>query len=197
MSLEYAILGLLYVMPMTGYDLKHQAFDASIAHFWPADQSQIYRTLSRLEDKGWATMRVEPQDERPDRKVFSITPEGLAALNEWLRTPQAPPTYRDPFLVQLFLGMEVPRADLLALVEARLAAHRAQMAVYEQIPITPPEQRPDDRWLALQHLTLEFGRGLAQLYIDWLEHCREVIGELPEPEESGDFRARFNQPPQG
>jgi hypothetical protein len=28
MSLKFAILGLLNAIPMTGYDLKHQAFDA-------------------------------------------------------------------------------------------------------------------------------------------------------------------------
>ena len=47
MSLEFAILGFLSYHPSTGYDLK-KMFDVSIRHFWPADQSQIYRTLARL-----------------------------------------------------------------------------------------------------------------------------------------------------
>ena len=53
MSLEHAILGFLQYKPMSGYDLK-KIFDTSVRHFWPADQSQIYRTLTRLADKGWA-----------------------------------------------------------------------------------------------------------------------------------------------
>mgnify|MGYP003565227123 CR=1 FL=1 len=56
MSLKYAILGILNAFPMTGYDLKHQAFDATVRHFWPADQSQIYRTLNRLTERGGAEM---------------------------------------------------------------------------------------------------------------------------------------------
>ena len=52
MSLKHAILGLLTIQPMTGYELKHEAFDTSIAHFWQADQSQIYRTLDRMESDG-------------------------------------------------------------------------------------------------------------------------------------------------
>ncbi len=53
MSLEFAILGFLNYHPYTGYDLK-KIFDSSIRHFWPADQSQIYRTLTRLTEQGFA-----------------------------------------------------------------------------------------------------------------------------------------------
>ena len=191
MSLKYAILGLLNVLPMTGYDLKHQAFDATVRHFWPADQSQIYRTLNQLASDNLVTATVVAQDERPDRKVYAITAAGQAALAEWLKTDQALPTLRDPLLVQLFFGQELPRADLLRVVEQQLAAHQAQLAIFGQIPIPPAASRPDDRWLALQHLTLDFGLALEQAYVNWLEHCREVIAAMPDADEVPDFRARF------
>lgn len=191
MSLKYAILGILNAMPMTGYDLKHQAFDATVRHFWPADQSQIYRTLSQLADGGLVTITVEKQDERPDRKVYAITEDGQQALLDWLKSDQNIPTLRDPLLVQLFFGQEVPRADLQRVVGNQLAAHQAQLATYEQIPIPPPESRPGDRWLALQHLTLDFGLALERAYMNWLEHCQEVIAALPDADEVEDFRARF------
>jgi DNA-binding PadR family transcriptional regulator len=195
MSLRYAILGILNVMPMTGYDLKHQAFDATVRHFWPADQSQIYRTLNKLAEDNLVTGTIEAQDERPDRKVYTITPAGQAALDEWLKSDQAVPTLRDPLLVQLFFGQEQPRADLLRVVAQQLAAHQARLAVYEQIPIPPAESRPDDRWLALQHLTLDFGLALEQAYVSWLEHCQEVIATMPDADEVPDFRERFSELP--
>ena len=191
MSLRYAILGILNVMPMTGYDLKHQAFDATVRHFWPADQSQIYRTLTQLAEENLVTMTVEAQDERPDRKVYAITPAGQAALTAWLKSDQAVPTLRDPLLVQLFFGQELPRADLLRVVAAQLAAHQAQLAVFGQIPIPPAESRPEDRWLALQHLTLDFGVALEQAYVSWLEKCQQVITNLPDVDEAPNFRERF------
>ena len=86
MSLEYAILGFLNYHPYTGYDLK-KIFDTSIRHFWPADQSQIYRTLARLTEQGFAEMEKVPQDDRPDRKVYSITEAGRAELMKWLSGP--------------------------------------------------------------------------------------------------------------
>jgi DNA-binding PadR family transcriptional regulator len=195
MSLKYAILGILNAIPMTGYDLKHQAFDTTVRHFWPADQSQIYRTLNQLADKGLATVTVEAQDDRPDRKVYAITEAGQQALTDWLKSDQTVPTLRDPLLVQLFFGQEMPRADLLRVVANQLAVHQSQLAVYEHIPIPPPESRPDDRWLALQHLTLDFGLALEQAYVNWLERCQEVITALPDADEVEDFRVRFNSVP--
>lgn len=195
MSLKYAILGILNVMPMTGYDLKHQAFDATVRHFWPADQSQIYRTLNQLAEDALVTVTVEPQNERPDRKVYAITPAGQAALTDWLKSDQAVPTLRDPLLVQLFFGQELPRADLLRVVAQQLAVHQTQLAVFSQIPIPPAESRPDDRWLALQHLTLDFGVALEQAYVTWLEKCEEVITHMPDADEVADFRERFSPPP--
>lgn len=196
MSLRYAILGILNVMPMTGYDLKHQAFDVTVRHFWPADQSQIYRTLNKLAADEMVTVTVQAQAERPDRKIYAITEVGKAALTSWLKSDQAVPTLRDPLLVQLFFGQELPRADLLRVVGGQLAAHRAQLAIFDQIPIPPAESRPDDRWLALQHLTLDFGVALEQAYVSWLEHCQEVIAAMPDADESPDFRERFNEPPE-
>ncbi len=64
MSLEYAILGFLNYHPYTGYDLK-KIFDTSVRHFWPADQSQIYRTLARLTEIGFAEMEKVPQNRPP------------------------------------------------------------------------------------------------------------------------------------
>lgn len=180
MSLKYAILSILNITPMTGYDLKHEAFDATVQHFWPADQAQIYRTLNRLSDDGWAEYHVEQQEDRPNRKVYAITDAGRAALKEWLLSDQEPPVLRDPFLIQLFFGTELPNDDLLDRVEQQLAAHRAQLDIFHQIPIPPREEIPGDRWLALQYLTLDFGIALEETYIEWLEKCRDRIQQLPD-----------------
>ncbi len=50
MPLEHAILAFIEFQPMTGYDLKKN-FDVSVAHFWSATQSHIYKSLEALEKK--------------------------------------------------------------------------------------------------------------------------------------------------
>ena len=47
MSLKHAILGFLSFKSLTGYGLK-KAFDRSVQHFGPGNQSQIYRELAAL-----------------------------------------------------------------------------------------------------------------------------------------------------
>ena len=79
MSLEYAILGFLNYRPLSGYDLK-KVFDNSVRHFWPADQSQIYRTLTKLAEQGYVEQEIVRGLDRPDRKEYRITPAGREAL---------------------------------------------------------------------------------------------------------------------
>ena len=85
MRLRHAILGLLSHQPQSGYDLS-RAFNSSVVYFWYADQSQIYRTLDRLEADGAISTQVIPQSGRPDRRVHSLTesvaPSSMPGLNE-------------------------------------------------------------------------------------------------------------------
>ena len=46
MSIEQGIMGFLSRKPLSGYDIK-KLFDMSTAYFWPANQSQIDRTLKQ------------------------------------------------------------------------------------------------------------------------------------------------------
>lgn len=97
-SLKHAILGFLSYLPLSGYDLK-KAFDNSVQHFWPANQSQIYRTLAELEQNGLVTMEVIEREERLDMKIYHVTEAGRAELHTWLTTPQPERDDREPFLI--------------------------------------------------------------------------------------------------
>ena len=107
MSLEHALLGFLNYHPYTGYDLK-KIFDTSVRHFWPADQSQIYRTLNLLTDEGYVEMEKVPQEDRPDRKVYHITDTGRAQLKKWLSGPPPLSSARSAPLIQVFFPGNYP-----------------------------------------------------------------------------------------
>ncbi len=194
MSLDHAILGLLNIYPMTGYDLKTQAFDSTVQHFWPAAQSQIYRTLDRMAEAGWVTSEIEHQEGKPDRKVYSITGEGHAELQRWLATPNPIATYRDPLLIQFFFGALLENEALLALVEARTGLHQQRRAGFEAIPTPPLDKTQDDRMRTLIRLTVELGLMLDEAYLDWLKLCRATIEEMPQRGE--DNPKPFGPPPE-
>ena len=55
---QFAILGLLQLGPMSGYDLK-RTVDESISHFWREGWGRIYPTLQGLEMAGLVAKRTE------------------------------------------------------------------------------------------------------------------------------------------
>jgi PadR family transcriptional regulator, regulatory protein AphA len=183
MSLDHAILGFLSYQPYSGYDLK-KIFDTSIRHFWPADQSQIYRTLSRLTENGWAQMERIPQEYRPDRKVYHITEAGRAALREWLSGPPPLDAPRSAPLIQVFFSGQLSDAEILVKFEGYAAIMRAILAQYDQVggQLGPflqeiPSPREHFFWL----LTLENGIANMRANLAWAESVIERIknGQVP------------------
>lgn len=175
MSLAHAILGILQYRPMTGYDLKTQFFDQSIAHFWSADQAQIYRTLDKLAEQGFVESQIEYQEDRPNRKVYSITDAGQQELRHWLTTEQPLATVREPFLVQLFFARQLPTAQVIALLEQQLHAHAERLATYQAVPIRGLDDPQITEEEVFQRLTLELGLKIEAAYMAWVAQAIEAI----------------------
>ena len=181
MSLKIALLGILDLTPMTGYDLK-KSIEASVAHFWSADQSQIYRTLAALVADGLAEVDVIPQEGRPDRREHHITAAGRAALHEWLLSPLEPETPHDAFLMRLFfvgtLGVPATRAVLRARRSQATAMLAGLQSVIEQEQARrgPDERAPDDLGHRLRLATLRNGILHAEAELAWLTETKEALG---------------------
>ncbi len=131
MALEHAILVSLAEKTASGYDLARR-FDASIGHFWKASHQQIYKVLARMESDKWVESHLVAQDNRPDKKVYSITDEGRGELLRWSSVPTPIESLRSEFAVKL-RGMAFGDRDaVLADVRVRREAHAAQIAYYEE-----------------------------------------------------------------
>src|SRR5215469_16273245 len=100
MALGDAILACLTERPMTGYELA-KTFDASIGFFWKADHQQIYRELSKLRDRGHVQARDVVQYGKPNKLVYTLTPEGRGAFRHWAAQPSVPPSIKDALLVRM------------------------------------------------------------------------------------------------
>jgi DNA-binding PadR family transcriptional regulator len=184
MSLEYAILGFLSYHSYTGYDLK-KIFDSSIRHFWSADQSQIYRTLSRLTEKGWTQMEKVPQEDHPDRKVYSITENGQTEFHRWLQGISEMGEPHSAPLIQVFFGGQLTNEEILAKFETFAAIMRHALAQYDQVPgqIVPFEEEiPSPREHYFWMLTLDNGIRNMRANLEWAENVIQQIksGRVPE-----------------
>ncbi len=177
MSLKHAILGFLSFKSLTGYDLK-KAFDQSIQHFWPANQSQIYRTLAALSEEGMVTIEVIEREERLDLKVYHITEAGKEELHHWLATPLQPSDYREPLLIQVYFGGMLSDEKFIQLLEHEIHGMEERLDVYLSIYKMYEEMiktQPDPRTFFLSVSTLEYGILSNQISVSWL---RSVVDRV-------------------
>jgi DNA-binding PadR family transcriptional regulator len=177
MSLKHAILGFLSFKSFTGYDLK-KAFDHSIQHFWPANQSQIYRTLAELKNDGMVDQEVIEREERLDMKVYHITEVGKEELHRWLSTPLQPTDYREPFLIQVYFGGLLSDEEFVNLLQHEIRAMEERLAVYDSIYKMYQERvdsSEDPRSLFLSVTTLEYGILSNQISLEWLKSVIERV----------------------
>jgi PadR family transcriptional regulator, regulatory protein AphA len=118
----YAVLGLLARRPSSGYELGTRAA-ASIDNFWPLTRTHIYGELAKLEALGYVVGVEVTQEHLPDKRVYSVTPQGIQALDAWLADPDPGiPRPRQPMLVKFFFGERLAPEQAAAL----LARYRAQ-----------------------------------------------------------------------
>ncbi|HEY9827641.1 MAG TPA: PadR family transcriptional regulator [Stenomitos sp.] len=175
MALAHAILATLMDCPSSGYDLRKR-FEGSVGFFWQASFQQIYRELAKLEEQGLVQGDAISQTKRPDKKVFAVTPEGEAFLQEWIRTPCDTAPLRDELLVKMFAGFTVPRGTILQELKAHQLLHRQRLEVFHHIEQTfcsdPKTLSDHDRF---RYLTLRNGIYFEQ---GWLAWCEEAIATV-------------------
>jgi len=107
MEIRNIILGMLVFCPMTGYEIK-QEFDTSLGLFSGASFGSIYPVLKRLKDEKLVTMKVQHQDGRPSRKVYTITEGGKRAFGKALGDNLDVPPYRNEFMTRAFFFGALP-----------------------------------------------------------------------------------------
>ena len=118
MSLRNALLGVLSLREMSGYDIKRN-FDRAVHFVWNASDSQIYRELRSMEADGLISSRLVQQEGKPNKRLYQLTPEGTTTLDAWLVSPVEPPYGKESFLMRLFFLGRVPPDEALRILEER------------------------------------------------------------------------------
>lgn len=177
MSLQHALLGLLMDRPMTGYDLK-LLFDKELNSFWPAQMSQIYRELGTLEAKDLLDSRIEVQETRPDRKVYSVTPEGKQVFADWMnRFPQSllSPS-RDEFALRVFLGARSTRDEMQFQLRRFIREKQNDIATFSMLEQNSGQGTKKNSEAAMyRKMTLRRSNIVAEALVLWAEDCLEEL----------------------
>jgi PadR family transcriptional regulator, regulatory protein AphA len=186
--LKYVLLGILNYSSLTGYDIEQFMSDAT-ANFWYADLSQIYKTLKSLESEGSITSVTQPQDKRPDRRIYTITEQGHSLLQAWLMTPLTETTpMKEILLLKLFFSGGIDRAFLLAQLRFQRQLHVQTLAKYNEHTVQDIRQNaaklnaaPSD--ILMWDVTRRAGILYEEMYLRWID---ETIERLATGDDRGD-----------
>lgn len=180
--LKHGILGLLNYGDMSGYEIR-KVFKDSLNYFWTAQTSQIYRELSVLEKNSWIEKRTVEQDGKPNKNICSITGEGRKELLRWLSEPDVDVDMdkRFPTLMITFFMGELPVSNSLDFFKELNRKYRNDLASLQDADksiIFYQDLLPDKKNALFWQMTSDFGKRYMEMYIDWTEHCIQLLDNL-------------------
>lgn len=171
LAIEHTLLGFLRNHPMHAYEI-HQTLmrPAALGLVWHLKQSLVYVMLERLEEAGYITTTLEPQNSRPPRKLLHLTHRGRAAFERWLITPvEHGREFRIEFLAKFYFANQDDPAVVASLLTAQRAACQEWLGKLRAQADTLAIERDYD-WLVLQ-----FRIGQLEAIISWLDTCEAAI----------------------
>ncbi|MFD5766130.1 PadR family transcriptional regulator [Streptomyces sp. NPDC127049] len=179
MSLKHAVLAALLEGEASGYDLA-KIFDVSVANFWAATPQQLYRELDRLSEAGLITARVVEQERRPNKRMFSLTPEGHRDLGAFTSTAPRPLAVRDELMVQVQACDGGDTEAVRGFVAGRMDVSREKLARYDRLREWLLDGRDEETYLREServgpYLTLMRGRLLEEENLRWSERVLAVL----------------------
>jgi DNA-binding PadR family transcriptional regulator len=154
------------------HDLRRNAEQGRV--YWEAAPSQWYSEPKRLAKLGYLDARKEPGKTR-QRTHYTLTAKGVAALEEWVRTPAPLPRMQHESVVRLLAADLVPPeavaeglASLRGEIESTLAhLDAARVRWSDTLP-----HRID--LLSVNH---RYAERLLRLKLEWLDEAERVLAE--------------------
>jgi PadR family transcriptional regulator AphA len=169
---EAALLGLLRTQPMSGYDLRKDV-ERSVGYFWAPAKTQIYATLPKLVEAGYATQRKIAQDARPDKTIYTITAAGRDALRDWVENaPLEGGQGRNLILLKLFFGEDADPESLRRQVDERRHDAERMLDELRELDAAGAGGSP------YQALTRRFGFLYAEALLRWTHEAARELERL-------------------
>jgi PadR family transcriptional regulator AphA len=162
-SIRHFVLGLLSRQPMSGYDIKRFLKRLS----WLIDSpsfGSLYPALHALLKNDLVTVEVVPCEDKPPRKIYTITEAGRHVLREWMDQPVASNSSLKAFLMRLILASNLSHDGLITHLEQRQAqvtTHR--LALEQTAGMMGEDMDLGDR------LALDYGLTVASAELMWLD----------------------------
>ncbi len=175
MEIDMVLLGLIKLnKKITGYELNSNLRDSN-RYFLSVSLAYIYPTLKKLHQKGLVTYTVVPISNRPDKKVYEITPDGEVVLQQWLKKPIEEDMYFSTFLLKMQFAPVMEKITILEHIDREIGRLQAKIDDLGKLPncinsgkIDPPTGTV---LMDISHLLVQTN----DLRIEWLKNWRKSI----------------------
>ena len=168
MNVRTICLAILYDAEATGYEIRKLSVEGEYSYFIDASYGAIYPALAKLEADSLVTSRVEQQEGKPAKKIYSITQTGRREFINSLFEELGEDEFRSEFLLFARFASELPQS----LVQVRLRERIASLdeAIAEMSKLATNHSQPADRWI------IDYGRSCMAFARDYIDaHMGELI----------------------
>ncbi len=170
MASTHAILGLLSIQPMSGYEIRQSVEQHGMRFLWGLNYGSIYPALRQLRDSGLVTVLVQHEGRTTLRKEYQITDAGRTELEQWLGSSLPTPTQTDELFLRVLFAPFGHASELAASLERRAAW--LDDALTEIRTYTGPD--------VFHNELFRYGIEWFTLQRDWVRRVQELLTERQE-----------------
>lgn len=169
MRSEDVLLGILSESPSTGYEIK-QKFETVFSNFYNASFGSIYPILHKLEQQEKIEVSVVHQEGKPDKKVYTITENGLKSFYYYLQTEIEPRKNKWDFMVRMYFADNLPIQKQKEIIDVELM--RQEDSLEELLEL---QKLLEKRMSRFQKFSLETGLKQKEVLIEELRQLKKEI----------------------
>jgi PadR family transcriptional regulator AphA len=174
MNVRTICLAILYDGEATGYEIRKLSVEGEYSYFIDASYGSIYPALAKLEAETLVTSRVEHQDGKPAKKIYSITSEGRAAFINSLFDDLGKDEFRSEFLLFVRFASELPASLVETRLNERVEQINTMLADFDRL--CEEHTHPGDGWV------IEYGRTCLVAARDYIQTHRGKLIALARPD---------------
>jgi DNA-binding PadR family transcriptional regulator len=165
---QEVVLALLAKEPSYGYELRARLRHALGPLGEAMNDGQVYVTLNRLDKAGLVVSeRASGSSDRPERKVYALTPDGQERVAEWLAEVSWPKPDLAEFHLKLVAAAAAGLADPISIVDAQRRELLRRLRDAQRAEMAEPDG--SDAGLLLEGIVLRL-----QADLRWLEACEQT-----------------------
>lgn len=167
------LLALLAAEPSHGYQLRARLALALGPLAGALNDGQVYVTLNRLEKAGLVASERVGQADKPDRRVYELTPAGRHQVTDWLEDTSWPKPAPAEFHLKLVAAAAAGLADPVGIVNQQRRALLVGLAQAQRAALAEPDA-------SVAALLLEGVVLRLQADLRWLEACARYWNKAKE-----------------